>query len=230
MMNRLLMAMAALLSMAGAAKAQNELMPSPTMKLMSRADYFSILTEMQITPQVFSPDGTATLIRGELPSGNAFVIEPRGCADPVAIEGCRLTSLAVGFEPFNVSYPRLNEFHSTKAKLATAIRVGNNQGIVLAKLLTQEGVSRDTVKLYIALFLQDVGDFYEGWVANAGLSQSVGVQSDFGPLFAGPQSGYLQSITYGRLIDLTAPRIGQEDMSFLTSAAKAMVEAEQGKR
>jgi hypothetical protein len=230
MMRRLVAATAAAAGLCGAAQAQNELMPSPNMTLLSKADYFSILSEMQITPQTFSPDGQATLIRAELPNGNAFVIEPRGCADPVAIEGCPLTNLAVGFEPFGVTYPRLNEFHSTKAKIATGIRVGDNQGIILAKLLTQQGVSRDTVKLYIALFLRDVGDFYEGWVAGSNISQSVGLEPGFQPLFAGPRSGYLQSVSYGRLIDLTAPRIGQEDRSFLTSAAKAMVDAADGGR
>jgi hypothetical protein len=219
-----LFGLAASMTVVGTASAQNELVPSPNLYAMDRADFTSVLTGMSLKVQTFSPSGQATLIRAELANGNAFILEPLGCEDPVAIVGCPFFKLVVGFEPFAVPYARLNEYHQKVARLAAATKVGPNQGMVAAEVFTGEGMTKSSVQLHVALFLHDVDRFYTNYIAKQNLNQSVGLEPDFAPLFARSRGANRQEVSYGRIIDLTAPTIGQEEVSFMTSAAKKMIE------
>jgi hypothetical protein len=212
------------------AAAQDTPLPAKTDGQMSLADYEELLASMAMTTQTFSPSGSATLIRAELPNGNAFIVEPRGCEDPGAVRNCGMFSMFVGIEPFGVAYPQVNAFHIQHARMATVVRVGPDQGIIAGKVFTAAGMSRDATRMHVALFLQDVSRFFADYIGAQAIAKSVGLEPDYAPLFSRSLGGKRQEISYGHIIDLTGPTIGQRDVSFLTQAAKRMIEEHEEQR
>lgn len=145
---------------AGAQTSNSPLGQPQVMSKISASDVASMMTELSITSQMVTPEGSPTpYLLATTAGGGRFLFRFEGCEIPAAAKNCGSSVVTAALPSTGFTLEDVNGFNG-RASVTTGVHVPEQRVVILGRhILVIGGHSRELFKGTVYLFLVDVQTF-----------------------------------------------------------------------